>query len=584
MPFIPEDKIDQILSRIDIIELISSYIPLKRAGRNFKALCPFHSEKTSSFVVSPARQIYHCFGCGQGGNVFTFVMQYEKLTFQEAAEMLAKKAGIELPSTSSGASKSINAMIYEINELACKWYERVLSSDIGVLGRQYLQKRGIKEQAIQEFRLGFATKDWDGLLKFLRQKNLALRVLEKAGLVVSKRGGGYRDLFHNRLMFPIVDIRDRVVGFGGRVLDNSLPKYINSPETSVYIKGRHLYGLNIAKGYIREKNYIIVVEGYLDLIALKQVGIGHVVSSLGTALTEEQARLIKRFTQNVVMIFDSDKSGELATLRTLDIFIKEDMDVKVAVLPKGSDPDSFIRSQGKEKFSLALDSAMDLFSYKLKILKSMFNINDIHGKAKIIHEMLQTLHCFRNAVIQSEYMKKLGQQLDVDEQALKTEMKKIKTPRSRLPDKIIPSAQIPKHVAAERLLLKILLDDPERILKLRERINPSDFQDGRFSLLIKALFDLSIKNTILAPHQLINHFLNSEISTLISELMSKKEPILEDKDKVLDECIKRIKQSSHKIQMHQLHEKIRSVKDNPEELNRLLNEYNCLMKSGKENN
>ena len=584
MPFIPENIIDQISSRIDIVELISGYIPLRRAGRNFKAACPFHSEKTPSFMVSPARQIYHCFGCGKGGNAFTFVMEYEKLTFQEVAEILAKKTGVQVPTASNDAARSINNMIYEVNELACKWYEKVLSSEAYIDGRRYLKKRGIKDETIKEFRLGFATRDGSGLLKFLRQRNFALRILEKAGLITSRADGGYRDLFRNRLMFPIMDIRNRVVGFGGRVLDNSLPKYINSPETAIYIKGRHLYGLNKAKEHIRDKDSLIVVEGYMDLIALKEAGIVNVASSLGTALTEEQARLIKRFTQSVVVIFDSDKAGELATLRTLDIFIKEDMNVKVVVLPKGSDPDSFIRKEGKDKFSSAVSSAMDLFDYKLRVLESMFDLKDVYGKAKIIHEMLQTLNCFRNAVIKSEYIKRLAQRLDTDEQALNTELKKIDSPSFRWANKQPVKALASKYVAAERLLLKILLEHPQCISDLVDRIKPADFQDKRFSVLVKTLLDLAKQDRFLAPNQLINHFLDSDISVLISELMSKKEPIPEDKDKVLDDCIKRIKECNHKIHMHQLHEQIGLAKDNPGELDRLLKEYNSLMKSENYNN
>ena len=473
-----------------------------------------------------------------------------------------------------------------MNELACKWYENNLLSQSGGRGYQYLQKRGISRETAKEFRIGFAISSFDGLLNFLRQKNFTLNVLEKSGVIVSKAGGGYRDLFRNRLMFPIADIRDRIIGFGGRVLDNSLPKYINSPETSVYVKGRNLYGLNKAKEHIRGKDALIIVEGYLDLITLKQAGIGWVASSSGTALTEEQARLIKRFTQNVIMIFDSDKAGEMATLRTLDIFIREDMNVKVVVLPGGSDPDSFLRDQGKDKFISVLNSAQDLFSYKLKVLKSMFDVGEIYGKAKVIHEMLASINCFRNAVIRSEYLKRLTQELGTDEEALKIELKKISTPRTKIkmPDKAKPDAPASKYVAAERLLIKVLLENPECISILKERIAPSDFQDRRFATLIKTLFDFSKQGELAHPHRLINHFLDSDIAALISELMSNAEPIPQEKDKILDDCIKRIKQSNYRMQLNQLHEQIQLTKDNPEKLNRLVEEYNSLMKSGSGTN
>lgn len=582
MPFIPENIIDQIVNRVDIIEVISSYIPLKRAGRNLKALCPFHSEKTASFIVSPQRQIYHCFGCGQGGNVFSFLMQYEKLTFQEAAEMLARKAGVELPkTTATQQSKSIANVIYEINEIACKWYESNLTS--AVKAKNYLEQRNLTEKTVKEFRLGFAPLGFNNLLNFLRTKDYTLQTLEKAGLVVQKAAGGYKDLFNNRLIFPIADIKDRIIGFGGRVLDSSLPKYINSPETTVYTKGRNLYGLNKAKEHIREKDYLIVVEGYLDLITLNQAGIGCVVSSLGTALTQEQAYLIKRFTNNVVMIFDSDKAGEMATLRTLDIFIQEDMQVKVAVLPKGYDPDLFVRKQGIKQFLDILGGALDLFNYKLSVLKSMFNLTEVYGKAKISEEMLNSISGFKNAVIKSEYVKRLAQELHIDEEALKVELKKIEVSNRKVtPANVKKSYTSNSDInATERLLVKLLLEQPERIDKIKQMVQPSDFQDKRFALVIKVLFDSVGKEQFVQPHRLINYFKDSEISSLIPQLLAEPEPIPEDSDNVIKDCIKRIKYRGYKKSLSILHEQIALAKDDPERLNGLLNEYDSLIKLEK---
>ena len=445
---IPENILEDILSRVDIVEVISGYMPLKRAGRNFKALCPFHREKTPSFMVSPDRQIYHCFGCGESGNAFGFLMQYERLEFPEAVETLAKKCGVTLPESKllDAQTVSLSTQLYKINELATLFYEHLLNSEGGLSAKNYLIKRGIKAETIKLFKLGFAADRWDGLMNHLRAKNISLTLLEKAGLILTKEGGGYYDRFRNRIIFPIFDIKSRTLGFGARVLpapsealssskgkaegDNTLPKYINSPETPIYIKGRNLYGLNLARDAIRENDYVVVVEGYLDFMMPYQEGLKNIVASLGTALTNEQARLTKRYTHNVVMVYDADDAGELATLRTLDIFIEEGMEVKVVTLPEGFDPDLFVRKNGISAFKEKIEQAQNLFDYKLGILKSRYNPKDIHGKVKITQEMLSTIHKFKNAVLKSEYIKKLAQDLNLEEEPLLQELKKIKEEKS----------------------------------------------------------------------------------------------------------------------------------------------------------
>ena len=337
---IPENILEDILGRVDIVEVISGYIPLKRAGRNFKALCPFHHEKTPSFMVSPDKQIYHCFACGVGGNAFNFLMQYERLEFPEAVEALARKAGVNLPKDQKQDQRAVSLItqLYKINELAADFYAHNLISSQGSSARSYFLKRGLKDETIKTFNLGFAHDRWDLLINYLRAKGISLSLLEKAGLVLAKEGGGYYDRFRNRLIFPILDIKSRVLGFGARVLGDALPKYMNSPETPIYIKGKNVYGLNFAHEAIREEDAVVVVEGYLDFIIPYQAGVHNIVASLGTAFTPDQAKLLKRYTHNVVMVYDADKAGELASLRSLDIFIDEDMNVKVASLPLGSDP------------------------------------------------------------------------------------------------------------------------------------------------------------------------------------------------------------------------------------------------------
>ena len=336
---IPENILDDILGRVNIVELISGYIPLKRAGRNFKANCPFHHEKTPSFMVSPDRQIYHCFGCGESGNAFKFLMLQERMAFPEAVEALAKKTGVILPEArkiDQGVS-NLTAQLYRINELAAQFYQNKLDAPEGLSARDYLAKRGLDRDCIKAFNLGFAPEKWDGLLSYLRVKNITLAHLEKAGLVLAKDGGGYYDRFRNRIIFTIFDIKSRPIGFGARALPGqgeagkggSLPKYINSPETPVYVKGRNLYGLNLSKDAIRESDTAVIVEGYLDFLMPFQQGLKNIVASLGTALTLEQVRLLKRYASKAVMIYDPDAAGELATLRSLDIFLEEEMEVRL---------------------------------------------------------------------------------------------------------------------------------------------------------------------------------------------------------------------------------------------------------------
>ncbi|MBU1999306.1 MAG: DNA primase, partial [Candidatus Omnitrophica bacterium] len=337
---IEENTLDGILNATDIVELISGYIPLKRAGRNFRANCPFHHEKTPSFMVSQDKQIYHCFGCGTGGNAFNFLMQYEKMEFLEAVNTLAQKACIVIPRKDTARADGLHATLYKINELAAEFYANNLQSPSGSYAKNYLLNRGLTDETIKLFKLGIASDRWNDLINNLRAKNISLGLLEKAGLILSKEKGGYYDRFRKRVIFPVWDVKSRAVAFGARVTDDTLPKYINSPETPIYIKGKNLYGLNFSKNEIRDKDCAIIVEGYLDFIIPYQHGLCNIVASLGTALTSDQIRLIKRYTNNIIMLYDGDTAGQMATLRTWDIFFEEGMNVRVASLPEQLDPDN----------------------------------------------------------------------------------------------------------------------------------------------------------------------------------------------------------------------------------------------------
>ncbi|HQP91875.1 MAG TPA: DNA primase, partial [Candidatus Omnitrophota bacterium] len=403
----------------------------KEGRRNHKACRPFHPEKTASFVVSADKQIYHCFGCGAGGNALTFVMQYEKVNFREALESLAQRSGIPLPEPEKTdfqrSKEDFSRNLLSLYEKTAEFYHaNLMNSQEAGPARNYLQKRGISKETAKNFRLGFAKSGWDTLIQHLRTQNLTLNQIEKSGIVVAKDDGGYYDRFRNRIIFPIVNIKDKVIAFGARVLDNSLPKYINSPETAIYVKGKNLFGLNLAKDSIRSLDQVIVVEGYLDMIIPYEAGIKNIVASLGTALTEEQIKLLKRFTNNVVMLYDADLAGEMATLRALDLLIKEDMRVRIASLPKGEDPDSFARKNGKDAFLKMIDSAKPIFDYKFDLLVARYGADSIISKENIVREILPTVKKFQTSTMRSEYIKRIAQVLLLDETALWEDFKNAK--------------------------------------------------------------------------------------------------------------------------------------------------------------
>jgi len=587
---IPENILEDILSRIDIVEVISGYIPLKKSGRNFKALCPFHHEKTSSFMVSPDRQIYHCFGCGAGGNAFNFLMQYERLEFLEAVEMLANKAGVALPRAEDVAQEStgLTTQLYKVNEAAAAYFEEMLNSPAGAPARSYLLKRGINEKIARTFRIGFAPDRWDGLINSLRGKGFSLSLLEKAGLILNKQGGGYYDRFRNRVIFPIFDTKSRAIGFGGRILEaadnkahgaDAAAKYVNSPETPVYNKGRHLYGLNVSKDSIRDGDSAVVVEGYLDFIIPYSRGLASIVASLGTALTREQARLLKRYTNNVIMVYDGDAAGEIATLRTLDIFIEEGIEVRVAPLPSGFDPDSFVGKNGIEKFNDLVGGADNLFDYKLKVLRSRYRSEEIEGKAKICSEMLDTIRKFKNAVLKSEYLKRLSHELDVREEALLEELKNARMERdSRIQEKPLKARQ--DINPTEKLLIKLMLEENAFIERLRGTVEPADFRDERTARIVSTMLELAGQGKVPEARKLVNYFGDSETLELICESSISSDVSEDEKEKLFESCLSRLKSDSSKNRMRLLHEEIKDAQHRGDEgrVSRLLHELNALIK------
>lgn len=577
---IPDHIIDKIQEKTDIVEVISGYIPLKKIGRNYKAPCPFHHEKTPSFIVSPDKQIYHCFGCGAGGNVFSFLMKHENLQFPEVIEMLAKKAGVVLPRMAGRKTEedSFSIQLYKINELASQFFGSCLANN--GQAREYLASRGIGDETIKKFKIGYAPNQWEGLLNFFKQKSITGAVLEKAGLAISNEKGGHYDRFRNRVIFPIIDLKDRVLGFGARVLDSSLPKYINSPETVIYSKGRNLYGLNLSKEDIKKHKHALVVEGYLDFIIPYQAGINNIIATLGTALTIDQIKLLKRFANTVVMVYDPDEAGEAASLRNLDLFISEDVNVYIAELPSGLDPDNYIRKHGAEEFSRLIKSSKNLFDYKLDKLAKRYNINTSNGKTAIAGEMLPTIARINNEVLKSTLVNKLAGKLAVDEEALKLELKKVKTDYGRERYVVSPIESKIDSKGAELMVLAILLEGEKYVGKVAELLSIDDFKNSSIRDLVSLALNLYKEKKDVTAARLINYLPgNSDAVSLISEAVGISE-VVKDRDKALSDCIAKIKRDNIKVRLGMMQDAIRLAHSQKDEdkVKALVSEYNELVK------
>lgn len=584
MAKIPEHILNEIQDRCDIVEVVSAYIPLKSAGRNFKAICPFHHEKTPSFIVSPDKQIYHCFGCNSGGNVFNFVKEYEKIDFIEAVKMLADKAGVKIPESNrrdSGDSSLISS-IYTINDIAANFYMAILNkSSLSSEVRLYIGKRGLDPSVVKQFGLGYADSSWRSYADYLSARGIDLNNVVKAGLVCKGKDGSYYDLFRHRLVFPVRDARGKVVGFGARALDDSMPKYINTPETAVYKKGQHLYGLNFAKTYIREKGFAIICEGYLDVITSHQYAINNAISSLGTALTVEQIRLLKRYTHNVVIVYDADQAGEMASMRGLDLFLEEGMSVKVVALDKGHDPDSFIRKFGPQRFEAEIKTAKNLFVYKLNILRKRFDVEQPEAKAQIVKEMLATICKIKNAIVIAEYIKNLSHELSIREEAVWEELKKTKKGHNRQNiENDIQKIRRPIDITpAERILIKLMLEDINVVRIVKDNLHPFDFKTPDIRRLVEILFNICRENNLLDATKIMNCLEDKVPPSLVTFIMSDE---MEIKNKIqnISDCIKTIKKEKRNEQLQDIQNRLLLAQKQgyEDEARSLLEEFNMLIK------
>lgn len=588
---IPEEIVQQIIDASDIVDLVSSYVPLNKAGRNFKALSPFTHEKTASFIVSPDKQIFKCFSSGKGGNVVTFVMEMEKLEFPDAIRFLGNRVGIVIPEIddTDGKKSNIRQQLYQVNQLAADFYHHQLISGkdkATQAARDYLKNRGVEVVHVQQFKLGFALDQWDSLINYLSSQKIPLSLMEKAGLIIPRDNKqGYYDRFRQRIIFPIFDTQSHCRAFGARAMDNSDAKYINSPETPVYTKGHHLYGFHLTKHEVSKIDHVIIVEGYLDCIVPYHSGINNIVASLGTALTVEQIRLLRRYTKNIIMLFDSDKAGQAAIIRSLDTLVEEGMSVKVASLEEGEDPDSFVRKYGPKSLQDKVIDSQTLFDYKLSYLMKRYDSSTLEGKAKISSEILPTIDKFENAILRSGYIERLSRVLSIPQAAVLAELKKVGQVSSEKKYSTmteVEQTKVKKVVrAAEENILKLLLEDEKFIQPTKNSLELSDIQDEDIRTIISRIFELSENCEQVNVSQIINSFKDQAIQQLIAGYVAQSDEIPGDREKMHREIMGRIKQDRLKIKRTALMQQIQKAEHSGDnnKLDQLKKEFNDLIKS-----
>jgi len=542
---IAEEKIQEIRDRLDIVEVVSGYLPLKRSGANHQGLCPFHQEKTPSFNVNSARQIFHCFGCGAGGNVFSFVMRMEGLSFPDAVRLLGQKAGIEVEeealSPSENRRREARERLVKINEAAGAFYHRQLLEDqSGAPGRRYLRQRGYEGETVRSFQLGYASESWDSLTNHLAGRGFAAEDVRQAGLVrPGKQGRGDYDLFRNRLLFPIHDHQGRLVAFGGRVLDDSLPKYINSPETEVYHKGQILYGLYQARDAIRHRGEVLVVEGYFDVLALHRAGFLAAVAPCGTALTSEHARLLKRYADKVLLIFDEDTAGRQATFRAMDALLPVGLAVSVVAMPTGEDPDSLLKSHGDESLRGCLAAARPVLEV---FIEDQLQINDqnIEGRARAAEQSMERIRRLPGDLERSLYLKHLARLTGLDLELLQSKVRAAPSNQSTVRRTVasLPRAHriLPETGQTQKYLLRLMLMDDRQRRRVREEGTGALFLDDLFRGLADHLLGCEDEEGHL-PENLIDASLDEAQQSLLSSLILQEDQDWADNpEKIFFDC------------------------------------------------
>lgn len=567
MPWYSEEQIEEVRSRSDIVSVIGRYVRLKRAGSGYTGLCPFHNEKTPSFHVNPARQMYKCFGCGVGGNVLTFVMEYENLTFPEAMEMLAQENGIELPKQELTAQQkqqeSLRQTLLEINKKAARYYFALLKSPRGKPGYDYLTGRGLSDETILHFGLGYAGQGGEELYQYMKKEGYSDSVLKETGLFKMDERGAY-DKFWNRVMFPIMDANNRVIGFGGRVMGDAKPKYLNSPETKIFDKSRNLFGLNYAKR--GKRSNMILCEGYMDVIALHQAGFTNAVASLGTAFTEQQANLIRRYTDEVLLTYDSDGAGIKAAMRAIPMLRRAGITGKVIHMEPYKDPDEFIKNLGAEEFEKRMEEAQNSFFFEIEVIKKNYSMSDPEQKTKFIHETARKLLVFEDKIQRDNYLEAVAARYNIKTEDLRQLVVRYGNQMPSGYQEVMEERQqerIRKGKKKEtregisysyRLLLSWLIEEPKLFVQIREWVKPEDFEEGLYRTVAKELYD-QLDRGDLEPARIIGHFEEVEDQNKVASMFqtsfgSKIEN--DEKKKAITDLILKIKEHSIERQAGQI--------------------------------
>jgi len=605
MGFLSEEKVSEIRDRSNILEVVSDYVTLKKTGKNYKGLCPFHAEKTPSFMVNEEKQIFHCFGCGEGGDAFTFLMKAGHFSFPEAVEELAKRYGVELRSRElSPAQKKEMAQreaLFQINQIASDYFHDLLTRRReGEEGRKYFSQRGISQEIIVEHRLGYAADRWNGLVQHLQEKKVSLELAWRLGLIFPKKKVGdstlragrrpdaasWYDAFRGRALFPIFDLHQRIVGFGGRVIREGQPKYLNSPESSIYHKGEVLYGLPVAKRYVAEKDCVIIVEGYFDLLTLHQFGLKHSVATLGTALTPQHIRTLKRYTKHLMTLFDADPAGVQATLRSVPLFLEEDVEGKTITLPQGEDPDGFLRKGNVEDFRKRVEHAIPLIDFFLERLAKIHDVKSVDGKVRIAKEGVALLAKIPDRIRRDFYTKALAERLDVKESFLYEILRSSPgEPRSfRTGEDSGKASAERRFPKSEEMMVRLMLQHPEMIPAISRQGVLQEFESPTLQKVGEALEDLY--------HKEGKFHLSGALATLGEDLRGRLSAFafqgdgLEegDREKILQDCIQKIREKRIRRARDELLKKIKEVEKQPEgrRLVPLLRERQELAKKEKE--
>jgi len=596
---VPQEKINEIRAATDIVELISEYLTLKKKGRTYFGLCPFHTETAPSFAVDRERQIFHCFGCGEGGNVFSFLMKKENVSFFESLRLLAKRKSIQLVITDKEKREySERENLYLVNEFAAEFFHKsLISGKEGRTGLDYLQKRGITPDIIKKFRIGYSPDSWDSLLQAARKEMINEELLLSSGLILKReREKGFYDRFRGRIMFTIHNEFGQVIGFGARRLDEdeSTPKYINSPETPVYHKGRILYGIYQAKETIRKSDQVILVEGYTDIIALHQSGITNVLATSGTALTNSQVNLISRYTKNTTLVFDADTAGLKAAVRGADILFEGDLNVDIINLDKGNDPDTFIRTKGKEEFLKILSSRTSLIDFLINLHKTEGDLSSYKGKTECIRELIEFVSKVPDRIKRELMTKEISEKLSVNERTLATELdRKTKSFKKRLYGSADKEEKIQDVIALEPLereIIKIILNDIDTAQSLVSVLSIDDFDNFYAKKIFKKIKD-SLKDGIsFDPPSIIDLLVDEDSKKLVAELLiegqdkggNETQDEKEQNDNKIEEILSLMKSRKIEKQIEELRKEIKEKEAKGEDTKTLLARYNEYVKENIE--